>query len=150
MLVGLLAGTTSDRIRGHSLKLCQEKFRMDIRKNFRRRGDWSREWAAQGGVPVPRGVSGRGAQCQGPVHYVVFGQRLGSTIAKALSNLIDSASWRFTSCPTSPPFCQGGLYTTSHHYTSHWERTALDWLSALKVENIFCKWQIASDYFFTK
>lgn len=34
MRVGLFFQATSDRKRGHSLKLCQEKFKLYIRSNF--------------------------------------------------------------------------------------------------------------------
>ncbi|RMC21290.1 hypothetical protein DUI87_02151 [Hirundo rustica rustica] len=73
---------TSDRTRGHSLKLNQGRFRLDIKKNFFMErvvsigmGCPEREWS---GVPIPGGVqgmTGHGTQCSDLVDKMVIGQR---------------------------------------------------------------------------
>ena len=51
--VSLFSHVTSNRTQGKGLKLCQGRFRLDIRKYFFFKSDQKLEWAAQGVVESP-------------------------------------------------------------------------------------------------
>ncbi|RMB94729.1 hypothetical protein DUI87_28842 [Hirundo rustica rustica] len=88
--VGLFLQAATDRTRGHSLKLHQGKYRLDIRKKSFMEGV-IKYWNSlgSGGVSIPGCVykkTGRGTGCHGLVE--VLGHGLDLMILKVSSNLV--------------------------------------------------------------
>lgn len=57
--ISLFSQATSSRTRGHYLRLCQERFRLDGRRNFSTEWlmrQWNRQAKEGGGVTFPGGV----------------------------------------------------------------------------------------------
>lgn len=97
MRVGIFS-STSDRTKGHNLKLHQRRFRLDIgRSVFTIKGDYVLKWAAGEAVESltlevckERLQVVRGTRCHGLVDKLLLGHRLDSMTSRIFSNLTKS------------------------------------------------------------